>query len=99
MTHLCSVKVTHLKNRISVGSVIHAAGVCGCTKQSGRSISSAPKARLGSWFVGVKLELSGGSGTLEFIAEMSRTSLLSGYKMNRFSWLELSGNSSWESNG
>ena len=39
MTHFCSVRVTHLKNRISVGAVIiiHAAGVCsyllGCTSR------------------------------------------------------------------
>ncbi len=47
VTHFRSVKVTHLKNRISVLSriIIHAAGVCSCLRRCGGSISSAPKAR------------------------------------------------------
>ena len=49
--------------------IIHAGGVCSSFGSARRSTSSAPKAR-SVRFVEGKTELSGGSGTLEFVAEV-----------------------------
>jgi hypothetical protein len=70
MTQFRSVKVTHLKNRISVGGVIiiHAGGVRGHLWDAGDIIRA--ESAFGSWFVERKKQLSGGSGTLEFVAEV-----------------------------
>jgi hypothetical protein len=41
--HFCSIKVTHLENRVSVSAriIIHAAGVCSCREDAGLDIIRA----------------------------------------------------------
>ena len=41
--HFCSIKVTHLENRVSVSAriIIHAAGVCICREDAGLDIIRA----------------------------------------------------------
>ena len=71
LTHFCSVRVTRLKNSISVGAQHHprrrrvrlfkAVGAFDIIRAEGA---------FGSWFVEGKTELTGESGTLNFIAVM-----------------------------
>jgi hypothetical protein len=57
VTHFCSVKVTHLKNRISVGAIIiiHAGGVFSSLWECRGAVLDIIRAEgaFGSWFVGV----------------------------------------------